>query len=173
MKKLIYFLSLIFISTTAMAGEDDFCFSVSLDGKKISHIVVYLYDWDHQTPGFPAPTINVRVFNYLDTTMIVGTVIDQNVLDQWQGQYVYPGPNLYPANHKVLFSEADRQGKKTLYEISINGQAQDMGGGISVLRGKSVVKIDGKVVQFPNLKTIRYCPNPADPKEIKEIESQL
>jgi hypothetical protein len=173
MKKLIYLAGLLLFTATAFGGENDRCFSVSFDGNKISHTVVYEPDWDNQIAGEPPPTINVRVFNYMKTDMILGSVISQNVLSQWVGKRELSVSNRYPVSHKIVFSESDLQGKKTSYEIKLEGLGQDMGGGIVINRGQSEVKIDGKVIQFPNLKTIETCPDPIDLNGIKEIESQL
>lgn len=172
-KKLINLAGLILISVTAFGGENDRCFSVSFDGKKISHTVVYEPDWNNQIAGDPAPTINVRIFNYLNPNMIFGSVTSQNVIDQWVGDRKHSVSNHYPASHQIVFSESDIQGKKTSYEIKLDGLGQDMGSGIAINRGKSEVKIDGKVVQFQNLKTIITCPDPIDLNRIKEIESFL
>ncbi|MNK01252.1 hypothetical protein D3C87_190470 [compost metagenome] len=176
MKKIIVLVSLMLMSVTSLASQtniNEMCFSLSLDGKKISHIVIYEYDWDNQIAGEPPPTIDVRVFNYQNAAIIFGSIIDQNITERWVGRYVYPGPERYSGSHHLVFSESDAQGKKTNYEIKLVGLAQDIGDGITILRGQSEVKIDGKAVLFPNLKTIRSCPNPSDLKEIKEVESLL
>lgn len=174
MRNAVVVLGILLTSLTSMArisGENDYCFSLSLDGRKITHIVLYSRDWENQVVGKPAPTINVRVFDYQSYPITV-SVFDQESVDVWRANR--NPPNLtYSASHHVVFSHVKPSGQKVSYDVKVNGVAQDIGGGITILRGQTEVLIDGQKVTMPNLKTLRWCPDPSNLMEIEEIESFL
>ena len=55
MKKLFLTFAVVMMTLSSNAneiGSNDDCFSLSLDGKTISHIVLYTYDYENQRPDF-------------------------------------------------------------------------------------------------------------------------
>lgn len=159
------------LTTQASPGENDWCFAMSLDGKKISHVVLYARDFNGQEGNGPAPIFNVRVYDFESNT-ITGSLLNQKVVEDWQTPSGSHGPT-YPASHDIEFSYTKMNGKKVSYDIKLTGVAKDIGGGLAVLHGKSEVSINGKTVSLPSLKTMRWCPDPSNRKEFKEIESRL
>lgn len=171
MTKLLLSLTVLMFTVISQASNiGEYCFSLSLDGKKISHIVTYALDYDKLDEGQPVPTFNVLVFDFLNNT-ITGTTLYENVINDWKrksNDYEF-----YPVEHHLAFSQIKSDGQKVSYDVKLDGVAQDIGGGITILRGQSEVFIDGQKVELPSLKTLNSCPNPSDLSKIKEIESLL
>lgn len=174
MKKLFLTFAVVMMTLSSNAneiGSNDDCFSLSLDGKTISHIVLYTYDYENQRPDFTIPIINVRVFDFLDNT-ITGSILGESVTNSLKPN-PYNQLKPYPATHHVVFSQIKLNGQKVSYDVKVDGVAQEIGSGMTIVRGQSEVLVDGKKVTFPNLKTLRYCPNPSDQEEIRYVESIL
>lgn len=171
MKKVFLFMvvSIVALSSQASNVAED-CFALSLDGKKISHIVQYILDFDNQVDVGPVPKIHVRVTDFLDNS-ITGTTLNQPIVNDLKANpYSY---GKYPAKHHIAFTQIKLGGQKVNYDVTVDGVAQEIGSGMTIVRGHSKALIDGKETAFPNLMTVRWCPNPADREGLKEVESLL